>query len=38
VRKRESKEKASVSIKLLRAGKAQTIEVKMPKKIKTADL
>ena len=35
---RESKEKASVSIKLLRAGKAQTIEVKIPKKIKTADL
>jgi serine protease Do len=35
---RESKEKASVMIKLQRSGKTQNIEVKMPKKIKTADL
>jgi serine protease Do len=35
---RESKEKASVMIKLQRSGKAQNIEVKMPKRIKTADL
>jgi serine protease Do len=35
---KESKEKASVMIKLQRAGKTQSIEVKMPKKIKTADL
>ena len=35
---KESKEKASVMIKLQRSGKTQNIEVKMPKKIKTADL
>lgn len=35
---RESKEKTSVMIKLQRAGKTQNIEVKMPRKIKTADL
>ena len=35
---RESREKASISLKLTRDGKQQTIEVKMPKKIKTADL
>ena len=35
---RESKEKFSVMIKLQRSGKSQNIEVKMPKKIKTADL
>lgn len=35
---RESKDKNSVMIKLQRAGKTQNIEVKMPRKIKTADL
>ena len=35
---RESKEKTSIMIKLQRAGKTQNIEVKMPRKIKTADL
>ena len=35
---RESKEKVSVMIKLQRSGKTQNIEVKMPRKIKTADL
>ena len=35
---KESKEKTSVMIKLQRAGKTQNIEVKMPRKIKTADL
>lgn len=35
---RESKEKISVMIKLQRSGKTQNIEVKMPRKIKTADL
>ncbi len=35
---RESKDKGSVMIKLTRAGKVQNIEVKMPRKIKTADL
>lgn len=35
---RESKEKVSIMIKLQRAGKTQNIEVKMPRKIKTADL
>lgn len=35
---RESKDKASIMIKLQRAGKTQNIEVKMPRKIKTADL
>jgi len=35
---RESKDKVSVMVKLNRAGKTQNIEVKMPRKIKTADL
>lgn len=35
---KESKDKASVMVKLQRSGKTQNIEVKMPKKIKTADL
>lgn len=35
---KESKDKNSVMIKLNRSGKTMTIEVKMPKKIKTADL
>lgn len=35
---KESKEKGSVMIKLQRSGKTQNIEVKMPKKLKTADL
>ncbi|MEO6612619.1 MAG: PDZ domain-containing protein [Chitinophagaceae bacterium] len=35
---RESKDKTSIMVKLLRAGKTQNIEVKMPRKIKTADL
>lgn len=35
---RESKDKISLMIKLQRDGKTQNIEVKMPRKIKTADL
>jgi serine protease Do len=35
---RESKDKVSVMIKLERGGKTQNIEVKMPRKLKTADL
>lgn len=35
---KESKEKISIMVKLQRAGKTQNIEVKMPRKIKTADL
>jgi serine protease Do len=35
---KESKEKNSIKLKLTRDGKTQNIEVKMPKKIKTADL
>lgn len=35
---RESKDKVSIMIKLQRAGKTQSIDVKMPRKIKTADL
>jgi serine protease Do len=35
---RESREKGSVMLKIKRAGKTQNIEVKMPKKLKTADL
>lgn len=35
---KESKDKNSIMIKLLRSGKTQNIEVKMPRKIKTADL
>jgi serine protease Do len=34
----ENKEKNSISVKLSRGGKSQTIEVKMPRKIKKADL
>ena len=35
---RESKEKNSLMLKLIRGGKTQNIEVKMPRKLKTADL
>jgi serine protease Do len=35
---KESKEKVSVMVKLQRDGKTQNVEVKMPRKIKTADL
>jgi serine protease Do len=35
---REAREKGSVMLKIKRAGKLQNIEVKMPKKLKTADL
>jgi len=35
---RESKDKVSIMVKLNRSGKTQNIEVKMPRKIKTADL
>jgi serine protease Do len=35
---RDNKDKTSVMIKLQRGGKTQNIEVKMPRKIKTADL
>ena len=35
---RESKDKSTVRVKLLRKGKPLTIDVKMPKKLKTADL
>jgi len=35
---KESKDKASIMVKLQRGGKTQNIEVKMPRKIKTADL
>ena len=35
---RESKDKVSIMVKLTRSGKTQNIEVKMPRKIKTADL
>ena len=35
---RESKEKVSVMVKYLRDGKTQSVEVKMPRKLKTADL
>ena len=35
---RASKEKASVQLKVLRNGKSQNIEVKIPRKLKTADL
>jgi len=35
---RESKDKVSVMVKLQRGGKTQNIEVKMPRRIKTADL
>ena len=35
---RESRDKPSVMLKIKRAGKIQNIEVKMPRKLKTADL
>jgi serine protease Do len=35
---KESKDKQSIQVKLKRAGKVQTITVKMPRKLKTADL
>jgi serine protease Do len=35
---RESREKISVKMKLLRNGKNETVEVKIPRKLKTADL
>ena len=35
---KESKDKGSVSMKVLRGGKTQSLEVKIPKKLKTADL
>ena len=35
---KESKEKTSVKVKLLRGGKAETVEVKIPRKLKTTDL
>ncbi len=35
---RDSKDKTSVMLKLQRSGKTQNIEVKMPRRIKTADL
>jgi serine protease Do len=35
---KESKDKATLNLKLKRDGKSQTIEVKMPRKLKTADL
>lgn len=35
---RESKEKTAVKFKVQRKGKSETIEVKIPKKLKTADL
>ena len=35
---RESKEKISVKMKLIRDGKTQTVDVKVPRRLKTADL
>ena len=35
---KESKDKNSVMVKLTRNGKTQNIEVKIPRKLKTADL
>ena len=35
---RENKDKGSIQLKVKRGGKTQNIEVKMPKKLKTADL
>ena len=35
---REAKEKASVKVKIERKGKAQTLEIKTPRKLKTANL
>ena len=35
---KESKDKSSVKVKLLRSGKPVTVDVKIPKKLKTTDL
>ena len=35
---RESRDKTSVKLKLLRKGKTETVEVKIPRKLKSADL
>ncbi len=35
---KENKDKVSVKVKLLRKGKTETVEVKIPRKLKTADL
>lgn len=35
---KENKDKPSISLKIKRAGKTQNVEVKMPRKLKTADL
>ena len=35
---RESKDKPTINLKIKRAGKVQSVEVKMPRKLKTADL
>lgn len=35
---RENKDKPSINLKIKRAGKTQNVEVKMPRKLKTADL
>ncbi|WP_315819987.1 PDZ domain-containing protein [Paraflavitalea speifideaquila] len=35
---RESREKASVTVKLTRDGKSQTVEIKTPRKLRTANL
>jgi serine protease Do len=35
---RENKDKVSIKLKVTRNGKPQNIEVKMPRKLKTADL
>jgi serine protease Do len=35
---KESKDKPTINLKITRNGKAQNIEVKMPRKLKTADL
>ena len=35
---RENKETGSVKVKLLRKGKTETVDIKIPKKLKTADL
>ena len=35
---KENKDKPTINLKIKRAGKTQTVEVKMPRKLKTADL
>jgi len=35
---KENKDKPTISLKIKRDGKVQTVEVKMPRKLKTADL